>query len=156
MTNQMNELKLRDLFKDTDELRILKRNGFRGVLIPVIYTIPGTSAQTAANFTAPFFFADRNYQVLEFWERHEVAGGDAGAVTIMLKKVPDTIAPASGTDILTATMDLKAGANTWLQGTITETLPNFTLSLKDALSVVTSGTLTTLQGVTVAVILKAL
>lgn len=156
MIEIQNELQLRDFFKDTDELRILKRNGFRGVLIPVVYTIPGTQAQTAANFTAPFFYADRNYEVVEFRERHEVAGGDAGAVTIMLNKVPDGTAPASGTNVLTTTLSLKTTANTWQSGIITSTLPNFVLSSGNALSVITSGTLTSLQGVTVAVILKAL
>src|SRR3990167_9605034 len=133
MIKQVNELKLRDLFKDTDELRILKRNGFRGVILPIVYTISGTTlAQTSINYTAPFFYADRNYEVLEFRERHEVAGTDGSAVTIMLNKVPDGTAPASGTNILTATLSLKATANTWQSGTITTTLPDFTLSSGNA------------------------
>lgn len=152
-----NELQLRDLFKEIDELRILKRDGFKGIIPPIVFTISGTTlAQNSINYSAPFFYADRNYEVIEFKERHEVAGTDAGAVTIMLNKVPDATAPASGTNVLTATLSLKTTANTWQSGTITSSLPDFVLSSGDALSVISSGTLTSLQGITVAIILKAL
>lgn len=153
---QTSELQLRDLIKDTDEIRVLKRNGYRGTVVPVSYQIPGTQAQTAANFTTPFFVADRNYEVIEFAERHQVAGSDGSPVTIMLNKVPSGTAPASGTNVLTATLSLKTTADTIQYGTITTTLPNFTLARGDSLSVVSAGTLTALQGVTVSVLLKAI
>lgn len=76
-----------------DTLSIMKQRGFSGVTKPVCYTIPGTSAATAANYTAPFFIADRPYLVLACTERHETLGTSGGAVTLMLKKVPSGTAP---------------------------------------------------------------
>lgn len=145
------------------ELRVLKRYGFMGVTNPVMVTIPGASAATAANYTAPFFIAHRTYLVVEVRERHETAGSDAGAVTVMLKKVPSGTAPASGTDLLTAGISLKATANTnqnsiGTGATITLVTSNSTRRLVkgDALSLVTTGTLTAVAGVTVQVILQAI
>lgn len=145
------------------KIRVLKRYGFRGVTNPVMITIPGASAATAANYTTPFFIAHREYIVVEVRERHETAGSDVGAVTVMLKKVPSGTAPASGTDLLTAGISLKATANTnqnsiGTGSTITLVTSNSTRRLVkgDALSLVTTGTLTAVAGVTVQVILQAI
>lgn len=153
--------------RDISELRIIKRDGFFGVTLPVCVRIPDTTAQTAANFTAPFFIAPRAYEVIEVTERHETAGSDAGAVTLMLKKVPSGTAPGSGSDILSAGINLKATANTnqtlgakttpnILQTLDGSAVPYRRLSDGDALALVTTGTLTALKGVTVSVLLKAI
>jgi len=136
-----------------NEIFLRKNRGFFGVTLPVMHTVFGAGAQTAANFTAPFFIANRSYQILEVIERHEVAGSDGGAVTIMLKKVPSGTAPASGSDVLTAGLSLKATANINQTGTIGQI---DTLVAGDALSLVTTGTLTALVGVTFYVLLKAI
>ena len=155
--------------RDTDEIRVQKRDGFFGVTLPVMVRIPDTMAQTAANYTAPFFIAQRSYEVVEITERHELAGSDAGAVTLMVKKVPSGTAPASGYDILSAGINLKATANTnqtftsktstkiqQTYETATTNTPYRRLSDGDSLALVTTGTLTALKGVTVSVILKAI
>lgn len=141
---------------DFDRLRIAKPHGFFGQVTPITVRIPGTDAATAANYTTPFFTADRAYEIVEFFERHETAGSDAGTVTVMLKKVPSGTAPGSGTNILTASLNLKATANTSQEGTITSTITNKRLARGDALALVSSGTLTDVAGVTASVILKAI
>lgn len=152
---------IKDLgFPDTDKIRVTQQEGFLGVTKPVTVRIPDTMAATAANYTAPFFIADRPYEVLWCMERHETKGTGAGAVTVMLKKVPSGTAPASGTDILTTGINLKATNNTNQEGTIsqarTSSVYNRRLSRGDSLSLVTTGTLTAVAGVTVSVLLRSL
>jgi len=141
-------------FQTFDELRILKERGFYGITLPVVTSIPGTQAQTAANFTAPFFIANRPYQVLYATERHETAGTSGSAVTMQLAKVPSGTAPASGTNILKTAIDLKATANV-NQLPVPVVGSASILNPGDALSLITTGTLTSLAGVTVSVLLKA-
>ena len=142
-------------------IRILRDQGFFGITLPAMMFVPGASAQTAANFTTPFFIANRTYQVVQVIERHETAGTDAGSVTLMLKKVASGTAPSSGTDVLSAGISLKATANT--NQTITSTSSTYIkrgsssiLTSGNALSLVTTGTLTALVGVTVHVLLRAI
>lgn len=145
---------------NASEMRIDKQNGFFGVTLPIVTNLPGTTAQTAANFTTPFFIANRTYEVITVTERHETAGSDAGAVTVQLKKVPSGTAPGSGTSILTTALSLKTTANTNQSGTvslvITSSIADRVLVAGDALSLLSSGTLTALVGVTVSVLLKAI
>lgn len=144
--------------REFDELRIAKQGGFFGVTLPVTFYIQGADAQTAANFTTLRFLnahQDRGYEVIRVIERHETAGTDMSAVTIMLKKVPDATAPASGTDVLTAGISLKGTANTNAVGTISTTLNSKLVKAGEGLTLVTTGTLDALVGVTVSVLLKA-
>lgn len=120
----------------------------------VTITVPGANAQTAALFSAPFFIADAPYEVTEVIERHEQAGTDAGAVTLMVKKVPDGTAPAAGDDVLGSGLDLKATADTNQAGTLTTTLADKKLVAGDSLSLVPTGVLTNLLGVSVRVTLR--
>lgn len=138
-----------------DEVRVWKNDGFFGVTLPVMFTVQGANATTALNYTAPFFIANRDYYLISVTERHEVAGTDGGAVTLMLKKVPSGTATASGTDMLTAGLNLKSTANTNQSGTLSTTAGVLTIPRGYALGMATTGTLTTLQGVTVSVLLKA-
>ena len=50
-----------------------------------------------------------------------VAGSDGSAVTITVKTTAGVVAPASGTDQLTATLDLKGTADTLQTGTMIAT-----------------------------------
>lgn len=152
---------IKDLgFPDTDRIRVGQQTGFLGVTKPITIRIPDTMAATAANYTAPFFIAERPYEVLWCMERHETKGTDAGAVTVMLKKVPSGTATGSGIDILTAGISLKGTNNTNQEGIIsqarTTAIYNRRLSTGDALSLVTTGTLTAVAGVTVSVLLRSL
>jgi len=142
--------------RDYDELRIRKTDGFFGVTLPVVVRIQGTLAQTAANYLTTFFRAQRTYEVIEVSERHENPGTDGGAVTVMLNKVPNGTAPASGTSILTAGLNLKATANTDQAGSITTVISDRRLVQGDSLALESSGTLTSVVGVTVTVLLRAI
>lgn len=141
---------------DWDELRILKDRGFHGVTKPVMFRLPTTDPQTAAQWTTPFFIADRPYLLLKVTERHETAGSDAGAVTAMLKKVPSGTAPGSGTDMLTAGMSLKTTANTNQSGTVSKDITAIRMVAGDSLAFILTGTPTALVGVTIAVLLRAI
>lgn len=168
MTNQLNnELDAVSIdptdsnFYNVQNFRILRQNGFYGVTLPVMVRLYDTTAQTAVNYTAPFFIANRSYKVIQVIERHEAAGTDAGSVTLQLVKVPSGTAPGSGTNILSAGINLKATANTNQTITsLTSTKINQDTSSRlvsgDALSLSSSGTLTALKGVTVYVLLRAI
>lgn len=109
---------------------------------------------TAADFDGLFFVADAAYEIVSVKERHAVAGSDGGAVTLMVKKVPSGTAKASGTDTLSAGINMKATANTNQTGSLHGTVANIRLAAGDSLGLVPTGTLTALDGVTVAVHLK--
>lgn len=119
----------------------------------VSYFLGGAAPATEANWGS-FFIADRAYQVVSVKERHETAGSDAGAVTVMLTKVPSGTAKGSGTACLSAGINLKGTADTNAAGSLHATAANYTLAAGDALAAVTTGTLTALAGVTITVELK--
>jgi hypothetical protein len=143
-----------------DQLIINKQEGFYGVTKPVTVRIPDTDAATAANYTTPFFIADRTYEILSAVERHEVAGSSGSAVTLTVEKVPSGTAPGSGTVVLASTFDLKGTANTNQEAVVLQTysgsVPVRRLSRGDALTLKTSGTLTAVDGVCVSVLLRSI
>jgi hypothetical protein len=142
---------------DTNEIRILKQEGFYGVTLPIAVRVPSTDAATAANYTAPFFIANtRDYELLDVRERHETAGSDGGDVTVMLKKVPSGTAPASGSDMLSAEINLKATANINQTGSITTTSANRVLKQGESMALIVTGTPTDVAGVTVSVLLRSI
>lgn len=135
------------------EVRIAKDNGFYGVTKPVMFRLWDTTAQTAANWTTPFFIADRPYYVLSVTERHETAATNAD--TVMLNVVPSGTAPSSGTNVLSTGITLNTTANTNKSGSLLTTAGARTLDIGDALSLVTTGTLAALKGVTISVVLRS-
>lgn len=82
-------------------------------------------------------------------ERHGTLGTDGSAVTVMLKKVPSGTALASGTDMLSAGISLKATINTNQAGAIHGTVGNITTVDGDSLGLVTTGVLTAVDSVSV-------
>lgn len=114
---------------------------------------PSTTAQTATNYgyisTIPFPF-----EVLSVVEKHDVAGNDAGAVTLDVLKVPNGTTLASGVSILASKFNLKSTADTAVmkQGLALNTKRSF--NPLDSIALVTSGTLTTLEGVQVTIYIK--
>lgn len=137
--------------RELDELRLRKRAGFHGFIPPILSIIRGADAQASVNFSTPFFVADRPYEVYGFSERHEVAATDGA---IMLRRVPNGTAPASGTAVLSSSVSLAAAANTLQEGEIIRTAAK--LAKDEALSLEATGLLTSLQGVTAVVFLKAI
>lgn len=117
-----------------------------------VANIPAGAA--AADFDGLFFVADNAYEVESVTERHGTAGSDAGAVTLMVKKVPSGTAKAAGADVLSAGINLKAAADTNAAGALTATAANKKLAGGDALGLVPTGTLTAVDAVTVQVVLK--
>lgn len=143
-------------FRDVANIRVLRRNGFFGITLPVMFVVPGTAAATSANLTAPFFRANRTYQIVECYVRYEHAATNAD--TLDLLKVTSGTAPASGTSILTATIDITGTANTDIKASISSVpgvaiIPAGTcLCLKPKNSPGTAD----LAGLTVYVLLKAI
>lgn len=137
--------------RDVEELRVWKNDGFFGVTLPVMFNFSGGMG----TLTETFFIAQRDYYLISVTERHQVAGTDPGAVTMQLYKVASGTAPASGTAMLTAGLNLKSTANTNQDGTLVTTAGGLTIPRGYALAFITSGALTAVQGVTAAVVLKA-
>lgn len=84
---------------------------------------------------------------------HIVAGNDAGAVTLQVRKCTGTQAPAAGTALLTnntnAGFDLKAAANTVQTGALVGTAASLVMAVGDRLALDLTGTPTALAGLTV-------
>lgn len=144
------------LSRDNDEIRIWKNQGFFGVTKPVTVRVPSTTAQTAANYPTPFFIADRPYYVIDIVERHEVAGGAPGDATVDVLSVPSGTAPGSGSSLLSSTISLAATANVNQTASLSTVVGRLRLNTGTALSLKAAGTLTTVEGVTVAVTLRSI
>lgn len=124
----------------------------------ITVSLPGTQPQTAANYGV-FFTAYRACEVMEVSEVHEVAGNDAGAVTLDIEKLTGTTALDSGVSILASTFNLKSTARTITRDTIKTGIAlsvNRQLKPFDRLALKDVGTLATLQGVQVTLYLKFL
>jgi hypothetical protein len=80
-----------------------------------------------------------------------VAGDDSGAVTATINKAADGTACASGTAIMSTTFNMKGTANTLQAATVAE---GTVLAENDRLCIDYTGTLTTLAGVAVNVVLS--
>lgn len=109
----------------------------------------------AASVDKSFFVAPRACRVVGITCRVTAAGTDAGAVTAMIEKVPSGTAIGSGTDLMSATFNLKGTANTNQTGTLSTTAGDLDLAAGQSLGVDFTGTMTTATGtITVAMCLK--
>lgn len=134
-------------------MAVVKHGGI--LMTPYVQAVANVPAgAVAADYEGCFFIADRAYEIVSVKERHLVAGSDGGAVTVMLKKVPSGTAPSAGVDTLSGGINLKAAANTNQNGALHGTPGNYQLAAGDALALVTTGTLTAVDGVSVHVQLK--
>lgn len=117
----------------------------------VSVVIPSTAAATAANY-GPFFIATRACTIVSISEVHNVAGNDAGAVTLSVERLQGTEAPGAGDDLLgTTKIDLKGTAATVQSPALTGTTASLTLAAGNRLCLLDTGTLTTLDHVVVTV-----
>lgn len=118
----------------------------------VTYTMNANASLADQNF----FVAPQACKVLAISEVHAVAGNDAGAVNVQVEKVTGTTAPGAGINLLTnntnAGFNLKGTANTVQVGALSATASDLVLAAGDRLAVDFAGTLTTLAGVTVTVL----
>lgn len=124
-----------------------------GVL--VFRDFPSTTAQTATNygyiFTPPFPF-----EILSIVEKHDVAGNDAGSVTLDVLKVPNGTTLASGTSVLKTTFSLKSTADTAVLKQGLDLANKRSFDPLDSIALKTSGALTALEGVQVTIYIKPL
>lgn len=140
-----------------NDIRVLKDRGYFGVTLPVTYrnTLNGTGQVNY--YYDPFFIANRPYQVVSATERHQVNSGGANA-TVSVYIVPSGTAPISGISVSSGSFDLSTTANT--DQSLTIDGPAL-LAAGDALSIIPASTapgfggFTTVSGVTVQVVLRA-
>lgn len=116
------------------------------------FFLPGTTAQTAANYSV-FFVVDRAYQIIAIAERHAAAGTAGGTVTCTVEKNSAGIGSGAGKNLLSTSFDLKAAADTNQYGSLTNVKNDLVLKKGDALYALSSGTLTSVQGVAITVYL---
>jgi hypothetical protein len=139
---------------DTAEIRILKERGFYGVTLPVELRVKGGEAGYPENYTTPFFTANRTYMIVSVIARWEVKCDVA--CTLQIMKVPNGTAPASGTALLATAFNLTGTANTNNIGTLVTTAGVNQIVAGESLSGLTTGGFTSLAGVSVSVLLKAI
>ena len=144
---------LTDRLVEFDYLRVKRHNGYYGTIPSVMFVLQGSDAQTSANFQAPFFIADRAYEVIGVIERHATAATDG---TLQVKNVLSGEANSSGTNVLDSALNLTTGGNTNQTGVLSSTKRNLVLPKGSALVPEAYGLLTALWGVTIAVFLKAI
>lgn len=122
---------------------------------PIYQSAVYTFAANAGLADQPFFIANQAYLVKSITEVHATAGNDASAVTCVVKKLISGVTVANGTALQTSTFDLKATANTVQTATLSTNQSVLTLAAGDRLAVDYTGTLTTLAGVCITVMLQA-
>ena len=144
-----------DLYQ-TEALKILKNRGFFGVTLPVMYVLPDAEAELSANWVAPFFRANRTYQVLECVIRY--TNNAVNDDTLDLVKNASGIISTAGTSVLSAKIDLTGVVETDHKGSIS-TVPGIAvIPAGTCLSIVpkNSPKSEALRGLTVYVLLKAI
>lgn len=123
------------------------------------------AAENAGAVDGLLFVADTDYELVQVDEVHNVAGTDAGAVTLDVKKATGTTAIASGTSMLASTFNLKSTACTVVRKTLSlpttttglsTTADNRKLARDNRLGLDFTGTTTALVGVLVQVWLRRL
>lgn len=118
------------------------------------YTIAGTSAATAGNYSV-FFLAPYNLRVLSISEVHTAAGNDAGAVSLNIEKLTGTTAAGSGTTLLSTAFNLKGTINTVQNGLFLGTLDATRYLLAgNRLAFKLTGTPTSVANVTISLVLE--
>lgn len=101
----------------------------------------------AASVDKVSFVADRPYRVKGIRARVEVAGTDAGAVTVAVVKAASGTAVASGTALHSGTANLKGTAATNQTLTLSTTSTDLDIAAGDAIGANFTGVLTAATGV---------
>jgi hypothetical protein len=96
------------------------------------------------------------WQLVAGIERHQTAGNDGSAVTLMVKSAASGTAKGSGTDMLSAGFNLKGTADTNIAAALHGTLGNTQVADGEAVALVLTGTATTCDGVSVSLWFKRL
>lgn len=117
--------------------------------IYIVHTIQGAAAATAANYSVFFPYAPFKCYLNRFFEIHQTAGTDGGAVTLNIEKLTSTQALGSGVDMLESALSLKATADTAQEGQMTLTTINRYLEIGDRMAMKDAGTLTDVANVSI-------
>lgn len=120
-----------------------------GALLPSLlipFVIPAGAAAGDYDGVIAIPFA---WKLISATERHQTLGTNGSAVTLMPTKVPSGTAKASGTSMLTAGFDLKGTNDTNQAGTLSATASDYTGAAGDGVALVSTGTLTAVDGVAV-------
>lgn len=110
------------------------------------FIITGAQYQ-AASVDVAFFVANRAVRVNTIVARVTVAGSDASAVTVVVRKVPSGTAITAGTALHSGSANLKGTADTNQVLTISTTASDMVLAAGDALVLDFTGVLTLATGV---------
>lgn len=116
----------------------------------ISYTVPGTSAATAGNYST-FFTAPYNLSIRNITEVHAVLGTDGGAVTVDVEKLTGTQAPGAGVVLTRSAFNLKSTINTVVTGTLSDVLGAIDLVVGDRLALKLTGTPTSVANVTITI-----
>lgn len=119
----------------------------------ISYTIPGTGAATAANYST-FFTAPFPLTIKQITEVHAVLGTDGGTVTVDVEKLTGTQAPGAGVVLTTTPFNLKSTINTVVTGILTSVEGAIQLNQGDRLALKDTGTLTSVENVTITIIIN--
>ncbi len=95
--------------REFDELRILKDDGFRAVIV-VTMSVPGRVADEVSPLDGVYFIADRDYEFLGGTFRYNQVGGSGSTMDIV--KAASGTAASGGTSLLNATISLVGSVNT--------------------------------------------
>lgn len=111
------------------------------------------TASTAANYK-PYCVIPVACEIISIRQLHQTAGTNGSPVTMYVEKLTGTQIKGAGVTTMNGTFDLKGVADTVQVATLTDTAADKTLAAGDRLSLVTSGTLTSVVGVVVTVLLR--
>jgi len=144
-------------------LRVIKDRGFYGVTLPITRWVDYDECEVAANFNAPFFIANRKYQVIQVTERHLVPTNAVNSGLAVLIVSNGASSPGGGNSVISPDYGINMGAvrNTNITCTVDTGSPSVRgkrsfLNVGDSLCLDTNGDLTGLKGVTVSVVLRAI
>jgi hypothetical protein len=126
-----------------------------GVIVEPRHIVTASFGANGSLADTTIFVADRAYEVIAIKEVHEVAGTDAGTVSLQPTKCTGTQSAASGAALTAAVINLKGTANTVVTPTLTSTTANLRLAAGDRIGLDFQGVLTSVAGVHVTVYLKA-
>ena len=117
---------------------------------PMLKTVTYNEANNASIGTTPFFIADQAYTVTSITYVHKTQG--SGTAVCNVTHDTGTQAPGAGASLQTGTFACTTIANnTATAATLTATTANLTLAAGDRLSILFTGTTTSLAGVVVTV-----
>jgi hypothetical protein len=142
------------MLRITDIARLLKRDVGRE---SVIFSIAGSGAATAANYTVPLFpvgaASNHPMTVVAVNVRYTTASSSG---TLNLVRCGAGVVVGSGTSVLANTIDLAQTAENVYAGTLATDFNARIVRPGDALYLVAAGTLTNLAGISVRIVLQNL